>query len=78
MKDIENKKSNPAPYKGAWLAANSWGSNTTYFYVSYFDASIADIKPAGPPPITTTFIMCSPILLGVNRTPILTIFSCLF
>ncbi len=31
---------NAAPYKGAWLAANSWGSNTTYFYVSYFDASI--------------------------------------
>lgn len=32
--------SNPAPYKGAWLAANSWGTSTTFFYISYFDVSI--------------------------------------
>ena len=31
---------NPAPYKGAWLAANSWGTGTTFFYISYFDVSI--------------------------------------
>ncbi len=30
-----------APYKGAWLAANSWGTDRTFFYISYFDASIA-------------------------------------
>ncbi len=31
---------NPAPYKGAWLAANSWGTNTTFFYISYYDLSV--------------------------------------
>ena len=32
--------SNAAPYKGAWLAANSWGTSTTFFYISYFDVSV--------------------------------------
>lgn len=26
--------------KGAWLAMNSWGSNTEYFYISYYDTSV--------------------------------------
>lgn len=33
--------SNKAPYKGAWIAANSWGSNTPYFYISYYDYSVS-------------------------------------
>ncbi len=32
--------SNPAPYRGAWLAYNSWGSSSKYFYISYYDLSV--------------------------------------
>ena len=38
--DYEWTGNNKAPYKGAWLAVNSWGNNTPYFYISYFDYSV--------------------------------------
>lgn len=38
--DYGSVKYNGNTLKGAWLAMNSWGSKTDYFYISYYDIDV--------------------------------------
>lgn len=38
--NYEGVSINGNPVKGAWLAMNSWGDETQYFYISYYDIDV--------------------------------------